>query len=128
MIYSSKATCCFKEPHPWSEATDYPANSYNKKSRKRTQNSTIHFAKQNDIPFQKQLVALRNLIPGAKRQNTLLIVTLSKINPTLPFESLVHLVICLLILGHDPHNEIITVQHTEKDVRLKETYTTNQLF
>lgn len=33
-----------------------------------------------------------------------------------------------LILGHDPHNEIITVQHTEKGVRLKETYTSNQLF
>lgn len=33
-----------------------------------------------------------------------------------------------LILGHDPHNEIITVQQTEKGVRLKETYTSNQLF
>lgn len=33
-----------------------------------------------------------------------------------------------LILGHDPHNEIITVQQTEKGVRLKETFTTNQLF
>lgn len=33
-----------------------------------------------------------------------------------------------LILGHDPYNEIITVQHTDKGVRLKETYTSNQLF
>ena len=33
-----------------------------------------------------------------------------------------------LILGHDPYNEIITVHHTEKGVRLKETFTSNQLF
>ncbi len=33
-----------------------------------------------------------------------------------------------LFLEHDAHNEIITVQHTEKGVRLKETYTCNELF
>ncbi|TXD82687.1 MBL fold metallo-hydrolase [Subsaximicrobium wynnwilliamsii] len=33
-----------------------------------------------------------------------------------------------LFLEHDAHNEIITVEHTEKGVRLKETYTTNAIF
>jgi len=33
-----------------------------------------------------------------------------------------------LFLEHDAHNEIITVQHTEKGVRLKDTYTTNTIF
>lgn len=33
-----------------------------------------------------------------------------------------------LILEHDPYNEIITVQNTEKGVRLKEIFTTKQLF
>ena len=33
-----------------------------------------------------------------------------------------------LFLEHDAHNEIITVQHTEKGVRLKNTYTTNDIF
>ncbi|QKX04670.1 MBL fold metallo-hydrolase [Aquimarina sp. TRL1] len=33
-----------------------------------------------------------------------------------------------LMLGHDAHNEIITVQHTEKGVRLKETFTCNDIF
>lgn len=33
-----------------------------------------------------------------------------------------------LFLEHDAHNEIITVQHTEKGVRLKEVYTTNDIF
>ena len=33
-----------------------------------------------------------------------------------------------LFLEHDAHNEIITVQHTEKGVRLKETLTSNDLF
>lgn len=33
-----------------------------------------------------------------------------------------------LFLEHDAHNEIITVQHTEKGVRLKETFTTNDIF
>ncbi len=33
-----------------------------------------------------------------------------------------------LFLEHDAHNEIITVQHTEKGVRLKDTYTLNELF
>ncbi len=32
-----------------------------------------------------------------------------------------------LFLEHDAHNELITVQHTEKGVRLKETYTLNDL-
>ena len=32
-----------------------------------------------------------------------------------------------LWLEHDAHNPIITVQHTEKGVRLKETYTLEQL-
>ena len=32
-----------------------------------------------------------------------------------------------LFLEHDAHNEIITVQHTEKGVRLKNTYTLNDL-
>tara|TARA_R110002074_G_scaffold331981_1_gene502387 strand:- start:243 stop:629 length:387 start_codon:yes stop_codon:yes gene_type:complete len=33
-----------------------------------------------------------------------------------------------LFLEHDAHNEIITVQHTEKGVRLKNTYTTQDIF
>ena len=33
-----------------------------------------------------------------------------------------------LFLEHDAHNEIITVKHTEKGVRLNETFTTNSLF
>ena len=33
-----------------------------------------------------------------------------------------------LFLEHDAHNEIITVQNTEKGVRLKEVYTTNEVF
>ena len=33
-----------------------------------------------------------------------------------------------LFLQHDAHNEIITVQHTEKGVRLKQTYSFNELF
>jgi len=33
-----------------------------------------------------------------------------------------------LFLEHDAHNEIITVQHTEKGVRLKETFTCNEIF
>ena len=33
-----------------------------------------------------------------------------------------------LFLEHDAHNEIITVQHTEKGVRLKNVYTTNDIF
>ncbi|WP_298893688.1 MBL fold metallo-hydrolase [uncultured Psychroserpens sp.] len=33
-----------------------------------------------------------------------------------------------LFLEHDAHNEIITVQHTEKGVRLKNTYKTNDIF
>ena len=33
-----------------------------------------------------------------------------------------------LFLEHDAHNEIITVQHTEKGVRLKNTYTTPEIF
>ena len=33
-----------------------------------------------------------------------------------------------LFLEHDAHNEIITVQHTEKGVRLKEIYRCNELF
>ncbi|CDF81273.1 beta-lactamase domain-containing protein [Formosa agariphila KMM 3901] len=33
-----------------------------------------------------------------------------------------------LFLEHDAHNEIITVQHTEKGVRLKDTYTCNDIF
>ncbi|WP_010182758.1 MBL fold metallo-hydrolase [Aquimarina agarilytica] len=33
-----------------------------------------------------------------------------------------------LFLEHDAHNEIITVEHTEKGVRLKNTYTFNELF
>jgi len=33
-----------------------------------------------------------------------------------------------LFLEHDAHNEIITVEHTEKGVRLKDCYTFNQLF
>lgn len=33
-----------------------------------------------------------------------------------------------LFLEHDAHNEIITVQHTEKGVRLKEIFTCNELF
>jgi len=33
-----------------------------------------------------------------------------------------------LFLEHDAHNEIITVAHTEKGVRLKDTYTTNEIF
>ncbi|WP_323787485.1 MBL fold metallo-hydrolase [Psychroserpens sp.] len=33
-----------------------------------------------------------------------------------------------LFLEHDAHNEIITVQHTEKGVRLQDVYTTNDIF
>lgn len=33
-----------------------------------------------------------------------------------------------LILEHDPYNEIITVKHTEKGVRLDQSYTFNELF
>jgi glyoxylase-like metal-dependent hydrolase (beta-lactamase superfamily II) len=33
-----------------------------------------------------------------------------------------------LFLEHDAHNEIITVQHTEKGVRLKDIYTTEDIF
>jgi len=33
-----------------------------------------------------------------------------------------------LFLEHDAHNEIITVQHTEKGVRLKNIYTTSEIF
>jgi glyoxylase-like metal-dependent hydrolase (beta-lactamase superfamily II) len=33
-----------------------------------------------------------------------------------------------LFLEHDAHNEIITVKHTEKGVRLNETYTTQEIF
>ncbi|TVZ52620.1 MBL fold metallo-hydrolase [Dokdonia sp. Hel_I_53] len=33
-----------------------------------------------------------------------------------------------LWLEHDAHNELITVQHTDKGVRLKDTYTFNELF
>lgn len=33
-----------------------------------------------------------------------------------------------LFMEHDAHNEIITVQHTEKGVRLKDTYTCNAIF
>ncbi|WP_299883499.1 MBL fold metallo-hydrolase [uncultured Lacinutrix sp.] len=33
-----------------------------------------------------------------------------------------------LFLEHDAHNELITVQHTEKGVRLKETYTCKDIF
>jgi glyoxylase-like metal-dependent hydrolase (beta-lactamase superfamily II) len=33
-----------------------------------------------------------------------------------------------LFLEHDAHNELITVQHTEKGVRLKETLPCNQIF
>ncbi len=33
-----------------------------------------------------------------------------------------------LFLQHDAHNEIISVQHTEKGVRLDQTYTFNELF
>ncbi len=33
-----------------------------------------------------------------------------------------------LFLEHDAHNEIITVQHTEKGVRLKDVYTTKEIF
>ena len=33
-----------------------------------------------------------------------------------------------LFLEHDAHNEIITVKHTEKGVRLKNIYTTNDIF
>lgn len=33
-----------------------------------------------------------------------------------------------LFLEHDAHNEIITVQKTEKGVRLKNTYTTQDIF
>lgn len=34
----------------------------------------------------------------------------------------------ILFLQHDAHNELCTVQQTEKGVRLKETYTFNQIF
>jgi glyoxylase-like metal-dependent hydrolase (beta-lactamase superfamily II) len=33
-----------------------------------------------------------------------------------------------LFLEHDAHNEIITVKHTEKGVRLKDTFTCNEIF
>jgi hypothetical protein len=33
-----------------------------------------------------------------------------------------------LFLEHDAHNEIITVKHTDKGVRLNETYTSKTLF
>jgi len=33
-----------------------------------------------------------------------------------------------LFLEHDAHNEIITVQHTEKGVRLDNTFTCNAIF
>ena len=33
-----------------------------------------------------------------------------------------------LFLEHDAHNEIITVQKTEKGVRLKNIYTTQDIF
>lgn len=33
-----------------------------------------------------------------------------------------------LFLEHDAHNEIITVQHTQKGVRLKEVFTCNEIF
>ena len=33
-----------------------------------------------------------------------------------------------LFLEHDAHNEIITVQHTEKGVRLNDTFTTQDVF
>jgi len=33
-----------------------------------------------------------------------------------------------LFLEHDAHNEIITVQHTEKGVRLKEIFTVSEIF
>jgi len=33
-----------------------------------------------------------------------------------------------LFLEHDPHNEIITVKHTEKGVRINQKYTFNELF
>ncbi|WP_159022106.1 MBL fold metallo-hydrolase [Formosa sp. L2A11] len=33
-----------------------------------------------------------------------------------------------LFLEHDAHNEIITLKHTEKGVRLKDTYTCNDIF
>ncbi len=33
-----------------------------------------------------------------------------------------------LFLEHDAHNEIITVQHTEKGVRLKDVFTCNEVF
>lgn len=33
-----------------------------------------------------------------------------------------------LFLEHDAHNEIITVQHTEKGVRLKDVYNTEEIF
>ena len=32
-----------------------------------------------------------------------------------------------IILEHDPHHEIITVQHTDKGVRLLDTFTFNEL-
>ena len=32
-----------------------------------------------------------------------------------------------LFLEHDAHNEIITVQHTEKGVRLKEVFTCEEV-
>lgn len=35
---------------------------------------------------------------------------------------------CLLFLEHDAHNEVISLQHTEKGVRLKESHTFNELF
>ena len=35
---------------------------------------------------------------------------------------------CYIFLEHDAHNELITVQHTDKGVRLKDTHTFNELF
>jgi hypothetical protein len=33
-----------------------------------------------------------------------------------------------LVLEHDAHNQIITVENTEKGVRLKDVYTCNDVF
>jgi len=33
-----------------------------------------------------------------------------------------------LFMEHDPYNEVITLKHTEKGVRLDKTYTFNDLF
>ena len=34
----------------------------------------------------------------------------------------------ILFLEHDAHNELCTVQHTEKGIRLKNTHTFNEIF